>query len=171
MLRQAGKYCDLSELWLYTDSVVDKVNLSVHTAANARLVHDALMLLLCFRENPVTRPTCVRLLLQPGVLEDCSICEVGGCLGNSWQGMTAVFSHYKTASTYGQHTIKVQPGSRTELFLQNYTDWARPLLVQEDTNALFLNVRGRAFYSDGSFNKYLPRLLAGCAKLSWTKVI
>ena len=65
----------------------------------------------------------------------------------------------------------VQPGSRIELFLQNYTDWARPLLVQEDTNALFLNVRGRAFYSDGSFNKYLPRLLAGCAKLSWTKVI
>ncbi len=169
-LRLAGKYCDLSDLWLYCDSVVEKVDLSVHTDINARAVHDALMILLCLRENPVTRPTCVRLLLQPGVVEECSICDLEGCLGNSWQGLNAVFSHYKTASTYGVHMIKVEPGSKTELFLENYCDWARDLLVQGDTNVLFLNMKGLPFQSDCGFNKYLPRLLAGCATLSWTKV-
>ncbi len=39
------------------------------------------MLLLCFRERPVTRPTCMRLLLVPGVqrvLQACTLCSVPG---------------------------------------------------------------------------------------------
>jgi len=145
----------------------------VHTEANARRVHDALMLLLCFREHPITRPTCMRLLLVPGVVEACSLCTVAGCLGNSWQGDTAVIRHYKTASTYGNHTITVVPGSKTQLVLQEYTSWARPLLLKEtSSNALFLTRYGRPFIRDGCFNKYLPRLLLAVsgAKLSWTKV-
>ena len=154
------------------DAYLDSMDFSVHTEANARRAHDALMLLLCFREHPVTRPTCMRLLLVPGVVEACSQCSVAGCLGNSWTGNTAVIRHYKTASTYGNHTITVQPGSKTEQVMLQYTSWARPLLLKEpNSNALFLTRYGRPFIRDGCFNKYLPRLLLTLsgAKLSWTK--
>ena len=155
------------------DSFLDSTDFSAHTELNARRTHDALMLLLCFREHPVTRPTCMRLLLVPGVQEPCSQCTVPGCLGNSWVGNVAVIRHYKTASTYGNHTITVQPGSRTEQVLQEYCSWARPLLLKDtSSNALFLTRFGRPFIRDGCFNKYLPRLLQQLsgAKLSWTKV-
>ena len=69
------------------------------------------ILLLCFRERPVTRPTCMRLLLVPGVLQACTLCSVPGCLGNAWDGITAIIRHHKTASTYGTHTITVLEGS------------------------------------------------------------
>ena len=172
-LREAGEYADLAELWLQIDTYLDSIDFSVHTEANARKAHDALMLLLCFREHPITRPTCMRLLLVPGVLEACNQCSVAGCLGNSWQGNTAVIRHYKTAGTYGNHVITVQPGSKTEQVLEQYTTWARPLLLKEPaSSALFLTRYGRPFIRDGCFNKYLPRLLLGLsgAKLSWTKV-
>ena len=146
---------------------------SVHTEANARRVHDALMLLLCFREHPVTRPTCMRLLLVPGVLQACTLCNVPGCLGNAWDGITAIIRHHKTASTYGTHTITVLEGSKTQMVLQEYVSWARPLLVKDSTDyALFLTRYGKGFTRDGCFNKYLPRLLqqVSGAQLSWTKV-
>ena len=146
---------------------------SVHTEANARRVHDALMLLLCFREHPVTRPTCMRLLLVPGVLQACTLCSVPGCLGNAWDGITAIIRHHKTASTYGTHTITVLEGSKTQMVLQEYVSWARPLLVKDSTDyALFLTRYGKGFTRDGCFNKYLPRLLqqVSGAQLSWTKV-
>lgn len=172
-LRAAGEYVDLADLWLQIDTYLDGLDCSVHTEENARRVHDALMLLLCFREHPVTRPTCMRLLLVPGVVEACSLCTAVGCLGNSWSGATAVIRHYKTAGTYGDHTITVKPGSRTEDMLQQYTTWARQLLVTDQgVTALFLTHYGRAFTTDGTFNMYLPRLLfrISGAKLSWTKV-
>ena len=146
---------------------------SVHTEANARRVHDALMLLLCFREHPVTRPTCMRLLLVPGVLQACTLCSVPGCMGNAWDGITAIIRHHKTASTYGTHTITVLEGSKTQMVLQEYVSWARPLLVKDSTDcALFLTRYGKGFTRDGCFNKYLPRLLqqVSGAQLSWTKV-
>jgi hypothetical protein len=54
-LRQAGEYADLAELWVAIDAYLLTVDYSVHTEANARRVHDALMLLLCFREHPAGR--------------------------------------------------------------------------------------------------------------------
>ena len=172
-LRQAGEYVELAELWLQIDGYLQETDLTEHTETNARRVHDALMLLLCFREHPITRPTCMRLLQVPGEPQPCSLCTVPGCLGNSWTGNTAVIRHYKTAGTYGAHTITVQPGSMTELMLQEYTAWARALLLKDlSSNALFLTRYGKPFIRDGCFNKYLPRLLQAVsgAKLSWTKV-
>jgi hypothetical protein len=171
-LRQAGQYCDLADVWHSIDIKVDKVDLDVRTAANARCVHDGLMMLLGLREQPITRPSCIRLLLVPGAPADvlCQECEVPGCPGNRWMGLTAVLHHFKTQGTYGTHSIRVAEGSRTARFLAAYVDWARPLLATEDTSALFLTTRGRAFRSEGAFNKYLPRLLLDCAKLSWTRV-
>ena len=171
-LRQAGEYADLAELWLQIDTFVADTDFAVRSEVNARRVHDALMLLLCFREHPITRPTCMRLLLVPGVVEACSLCSTPGCLGNSWTGNTAVIRHYKTAATYGNHAITVQPGSKTELVLDHYTSWARQLLLKDtSSNALFLTRYGKPFIRDGCFNKYLPRLLqtVSGAKLSWTK--
>lgn len=172
-LRAAGEYCDLAELWLHIDTFLAEVDYTLHTPANARVVHDALMLLFCFRDHPVTRPTCIRYLLLPGTVEACRQCTVAGCLGNSWSGMTAIIRHFKTASTYGTHAITVQAGSRTEFVLGEYVAWSRPLLIKDaSSNALFLTRHGRPFIRDGCFNKYLPRLLlqVSGAKLSWTKV-
>ena len=171
-LRQAGEYVDLAELWLQIDTFLDELDYTVHSEVNARRVHDALMLLLCFREHPITRPTCIRLLLVPGVQEPCSLCTTPGCLGNSWTGRTAVIRHYKTSGTYGNHSITVVEGSRTELVLKQYVSWARPLLLKDhSSSALFLTRYGKPFSRDGCFNKYLPRLLqtVSGAKLSWTK--
>jgi hypothetical protein len=171
-LRQAGEYVDLAELWVQIDTFLDELDYSEHTEVNARRIHDALMLLLCFREHPITRPTCIRLLLVPGVQLPCSLCTVPGCLGNSWSGRTAVIRHYKTSGTYGSHSITVQEGSRTELVLKEYICWARPMLLKDtSSHALFLTRYGKPFIRDGCFNKYLPRLLQSLsgAKLSWTK--
>lgn len=163
---------DLAELWLQIDSYLQDTDFTERTEANARRVHDALMLLLCFREHPITRPTCMRILQVPGEPQPCSLCTTPGCLGNSWTGSTAVFRHYKTSGTYGNHTITVLPGSKTELVLQHYTGWGRALLLKDpSSNALFLTRYGKPFIRDGCFNKYLPRLLQSVsgAKLSWTK--
>jgi len=171
-LRQAGEYVDLAELWLQIDTFLAELDFSEHTEANARRFHDALMLLLCFREHPITRPTCIRLLLVPGVQVPCSVCTTAGCLGNSWTGRTAVIRHYKTSGTYGSHSITVQEGSKTELVLKEYMSWARPLLLKDtSSHALFLTRYGKPFIREGCFNKYLPRLLQvlSGAKLSWTK--
>jgi len=169
-LTEAGKYCELADLWLQVDSMYDELDFEARDVANARRVHDVLMLMLCFREHPVTRPTCIRLLLAPGEEEECIVCDNPSCLGNSWHGKTAVIRHHKTSGTYGEHRIKVVANSRTDICLDAYVNWARSLLVQEETSALFLTTRGRAFKSDTSFNKYLPRLLAPVAELSWTRV-
>jgi hypothetical protein len=171
-LRQAGEYVDLAELWLQIDTFLAELDYSEHTEVNARRIHDALMLLLCFREHPITRPTCIRLLLVPGVLLPCNLCNVPGCMGNSWSGRTAVIRHYKTSGTYGSHSITVLEGSKTEQVLKEYICWARPMLLKDtSSHALFLTRYGKPFIRDGCFNKYLPRLLQSLsgAKLSWTK--
>jgi hypothetical protein len=124
-LRQAGEYVDLAELWLQIDTFLAELDYSEHTEVNARRIHDALMLLLCFREHPITRPTCIRLLLVPGVLLPCNLCNVPGCMGNSWSGRTAVIRHYKTSGTYGSHSITVLEGSKTEQVLKEYICWGR----------------------------------------------
>lgn len=156
---------------MYIDQLVASIDLNDHTPANARRVHDALMLLLCFREHPITRPSCIRLLRVPGApLELCSECTDSSCPGNGWEGDTIVMRHYKTAGAYGSFTINVRAGSKTAVFKEQYLTWARPLLLEEETNVFFLSTRGKAFRNANSFNKYMPRLLQGVAKLGWTKV-
>lgn len=170
-LRAAGEYADLGAIWLHIDDMAASIDLGDHSPANARRVHDAFMLHLCFRERPIARPSCIRLLKVPGAFfEQCSECSDPSCLGNGWQGNTIVMRHYKTSGAYGDYTIEVAPGSKTALFMEAYLDWGRPLLLQEETNALFLNTRGKAFRDASAFNKYMPRLLQGVAKLTWTRV-
>ncbi len=73
----------------------------------------------------------MRLLLVPDVLQACTLCSVPGCcLGNAWDGITAIIRHHKTASTYGTHSITVLEGSKTQMVPQEYVSWARPLLVR-----------------------------------------
>ena len=50
-------------------------------------------------------------------------------------------------------------GSKTQMVLQQYVSWARPLLVKDRDYALFLTRYGKGFTRDGCFNNYLPRLL------------
>lgn len=176
-LQALGQTCSLSELFLLIDKVVAGLDLELHSAANARLVHDALMMAFCVRDNPPVRPSCIRMLKAPGLLQACSECTDTNCPGNHFlvkEGSTcAVFVHYKTATAHGRvHTIEVQPGSNTELLLGAYMDWARPLLVKSTSSSpyLFLNLRGDVF-SESAFNSYLPRLLSAAApRLSWTKL-
>ena len=171
-MRAAGEYADLAELWLHVDTTVGELDYSDRSPAAARKVHDALMLLLCFREHPITRPSCMRQLLVPGaVLTACNVCASPACPGNHWQGATAVFTHYKTARSNGDFRLTVQAGSKTAEVLAQYLAWARPLLLKDQAAAtLFLTTAGRSFITEGCWNEYLPRLLSSCAKLTWTRV-
>ena len=56
-MRALGQTCTLSELFIHIDRAVAALQLDLHTAENARLLHDALMMALCVRDNPPVRPT------------------------------------------------------------------------------------------------------------------
>jgi hypothetical protein len=181
-LTLAGKYVDLAEVWLYIDGLFDALDFADRSPANARRVHDVLMLHVCLRGSPVKRPGCMGVIKSPGLqISTCGWqgCTAVGCTGNSWTRRAAdgawilTLVHFKTAGVHGGHEAQVihfLTACNTGVLLGAYTDWARELLVKEPTSDMWLTGAGRAFKSEGTFNDYMPRLLLPVLKggCTWT---
>lgn len=151
--------------------VADVSDSANHTAVFARRVHDMLLAAITVLDAPPNRPGCLRIIKVPCSTSPCG-CSQADCLGNHWAGNTLVLVHHKTQRSRDPVTIAFPPETTTARLLSSYVDWARPLLIRRDTDALFLSLRGAAFESDSGFGAYLPSRLQGLGlpKLSFTTV-
>ena len=174
-LTKAGTFVDLGSLWAFCDELFDQVDFEDRSAASGRRVHDTLMVFLGLRENPVLRPACMFSLKVPGATSPCSECARPACRGNSWrEGSCRVFDliHYKTNKSHGVHTVTVAEGSKTARLLDAYTGWARAGLLAAGvvSDAMWVSTAGRPFASVRTFSDHLPKVLAPCADLTWTRL-
>ena len=174
-LTRAGQFCELGPLWAHIDQIYDALDFSDKSAAAARKVHDSLMLSLCLRESPVTRPSCMWRVRTPGSDKSCDFpgCKRPGCRGNSFRDGWSVLeiAHFKTDKSHALYTIRIDPAGRTARLMSEYMTWGRALLLrgEEATDSLWISNAGRPFGTSKTFATYLPGLLKGCAQLTWTR--
>jgi len=141
-------------------------------AASARRVHDLLLSFMTIVDAPPNRPGCLRTVKCPGIVSTCGQCSVKDCLGNHFAGNALVLVHHKTQRSRDPIVIPFDESTGTFHLMAHYLEWARPLLVSQATDALFISLRGAAFESDSGFGAYLPRQLSAMdlPKLSFTTV-
>ena len=172
---------DLGSLWTFIDQEYALIDFADRSEETARAVHDSLMLHLCLRESPVTRPLCMSSLTAPGLEAACTFpgCTKKGCLGNSFRrsgdGPPTIvdIQHFKTAKSHGSYSLRIDPQGRTSKLLAAHSNWGRAMLLRADSASspcLWVNSVGRPFASARSFGIYLPSLLKECVHVTWTRL-